>query len=231
MDLVTLVLRTVFVYFFILILMRLMGKREIGKLSIFDLVVSIMIAELGVLTLENIQTPLLMGLIPIVILFFTQLGLSYLTLRSEKIRLLVDGKPSVLIEHGRIREDEMKKQRYNLDDLLMQLRENDVHSLSQVEFAILEPSGKLTVFEKEKERAVTKEDLGLSVQQFDMPLILIKDGDVQETNLHKLGRNRFWLKKELKKRIGRSGFKDISFCSIDPNGEWYIDVVDRSKNK
>jgi uncharacterized membrane protein YcaP (DUF421 family) len=226
MEILALVLRTVFVYFFILIIMRVMGKREIGKLSIFDLVVSIMIAELAVISLESTKVPMINSLIPIIILFLTQITLSYISLKSQKIRDIVDGKPSVLVEHGEIRENEMKKQRYNLDDLLLQLRENKIHSLSQVEFAVLETSGKLTVFPK-KEKNVTKNDLDVPAIQQDLPNVLIKDGKVQDECLKRLSRNRFWLKTELKKRTGSSNFKKISFCSMDKHSEWYIDFKDK----
>jgi uncharacterized membrane protein YcaP (DUF421 family) len=226
MEILALVLRTVFVYFFILIIMRIMGKREIGKLSIFDLVVSIMIAELAVLSLEDTTVPMINSLIPIGVLFLTQIMLSFISLKSQKIRDIVDGKPSVLIERGEIKENEMRKQRYNLDDLLMQLRENRIHSLSQVEFALLEPSGKLTIFPKKEEECVTKKDLEIPTAPINLPKVLIKDGKVQEECLRALARNRFWLKAELKKRTGSSNLKKISFCSIDLDGEWYIDFKD-----
>lgn len=226
MDALTVILRTVFVYFFILMIMRIMGKREIGKLSIFDLVVSIMIAELAIISIDNISEPLFESLIPIIVLFFTQIGLSYLSLKSEKLRNIFDGKPSILVENGQIREAEMRKQRYNLDDLLMQLRENRIHSLTQVEFAILEPSGKLTVFPKEEKQSVTREDLDIQAVQMRMPTILIKDGVVKQEALESLDKNMFWLKSELKNRAGVTTVKKISFCSIDTDGEWYIDLQD-----
>ncbi|GGK16171.1 UPF0702 transmembrane protein YrbG [Caldalkalibacillus thermarum] len=229
MDLVALVLRTLFVYFFILLVMRMMGKREIGKLSIFDLVVSIMIADLAVLAVEHFDVPLFFSLVPIVVLFLTQIGLSYISLKSKTIREIVDGKPSVLIENGQIREEEMKKQRYNLNDLLMQLREKNIYSLSQVEFAILEPTGKLTVIPREEEKQVTKKDLNLPVRKVERPVILIEDGEVNEDNLNKIGRNVLWLKQQVKKRTGISRLKDVSFCSLDTDGVLYIDLKDQRR--
>ncbi|WP_025028401.1 DUF421 domain-containing protein [Caldalkalibacillus mannanilyticus] len=229
MDIGILVLRTVFIYFFIMVIMRIMGKREIGKLSIFDLVVSIMIAELAVISLESTMIPMFHSLVPIIVLFIIQITMSYISLKSQKIRDIVDGKPSIIVEHGKLKESEMKKQRYNLDDLLLQLRENKIHSLSQVEFAILEPSGKLTVFPKEEELNVTKKDLNIPAKRFELPVILIKDQDVLEEGLKQLGKNRFWLKAELKKRAGTSDFKKILFCSIDSTGEWFIELKDPLK--
>lgn len=231
MELGIIVLRTIFIYFFILVIMRIMGKREIGKLSLFDLVVSIMIAELAVISIENVNTPMLSSLLPIIILFITQMLLSYISLKSQKIQDIVDGKPSVLIEHGEIREEELKKQRYTLDDLLMQLREKQIHSINQVEFAILEPSGKLTVFPKSEEDYVSKKDLNIQTSRFEFPTVLIKDGIVLHSNLEKLDKNNFWLKAELKRRIGVTNFKHISFCSIDKHGHWYIDIKDNLPKK
>jgi len=224
MDIGTLVLRTFFVYFFIMLIMRIMGKREIGKLSIFDIVVSIMIAELAVISLENTEDPMYYSLLPILLLFLIQITMSYISLKSQKIRDLIEGKPSVIIEHGQLKEQEMKRQRYNLDDLLLQLRENKIYSLSQVEFAILEPSGKLTVFPKEEEASITKKDLNIPIKKLELPAILIKDRVVQEEGLKKIGKNLFWLKAELKRRCGTSDIKKVLFCSVDPSGEWYINL-------
>ncbi|GAA0354839.1 DUF421 domain-containing protein [Bacillus horti] len=229
MEIWMIALRTFFIYFFILLVMRIMGKREIGKLSIFDLVVSIMIAELAVLSVENVKDPMLHSITPILVLMLTQIGLSYISLKSQKIRDLVDGKSSVLVEHGKIKEEELKRQRYNLDDLLLQLRENRIYSLSQVEFAILEPSGKLTVFPKEEEMSVTRSDLQLPTQRHELPTILIKDGEVQEDGLQKLGKNHFWLKSELKNRVGVSNFKEIMLCTHNSNGQWYIDKKEKNE--
>jgi len=150
MESIELFFRTLFMYFFILMVMRLMGKREIGKLSVFDLVVSIMIADLAVIFIENGDQPVIQGILPIVTLMVTQIALSYLSLKNQTVRHLVDGKPAVLIEDGKIREKEMARNRYNLDDLMAQLREKNIDNIADVEFAILETSGKLSVFPKEE---------------------------------------------------------------------------------
>lgn len=226
MELFTIVLRTVLVYFFILFIMRMMGKREIGKLSVFDLVVSIMIAELAVLSIDEIEAPMINSLTPIIVLVLTQMVISFLSLKSQKVREILDGKPSILIENGKIREKELKKQRYNLDDLMLQLRQNHIHSINQVEFAILEPSGRLTILPKSESENVSKSDLQIPTKKYSLPEVLIKDGIVQKEALTRLGRNTFWLKSELRKRVGTSEFKKISLCSIDPKGIWYVDFKD-----
>ncbi|WP_202080188.1 DUF421 domain-containing protein [Caldalkalibacillus salinus] len=229
MELWIIILRTFILYLFILVVLRVMGKREIGKLSVFDLVVSIMIAELAVISLEDVEVPMIYSIAPILILMLIQVSLAYLSLKSQKIRDVVDGKPSILIRNGKIKEDELRKQRYSLDDLLIQLREKNIHSPSQVEYAILEPTGRLTVLPIEEEQTVTKKDLDMRGSAYSLPEILVKDGVVQEQSLKKLNKSLFWLKSEIKKRAGSSNIKKVSFCSVDEKGHWYIDIDDRKE--
>lgn len=144
-----LILRTILMYVVIFVTMRIMGKREIGKLSIFDLVISIMIAEIAVFVLEDVNKPIWEGLAPIAVLVAIQVGLAYVGLKNRNIRLFADGKPSVLVSRGKLHRKEMTKLRYNLDDLMQQLRGKDIDSLADVEFAILETSGQLTVIPKD----------------------------------------------------------------------------------
>lgn len=148
-HIILLIFRTVLMYGVTFITMRIMGKREIGKLSIFDLVISIMIAEIAVLALEDVNKPLYDGLIPIAVLVIIQVGLAYWGLKSRKVRLLADGRPSIIVSQGNLHRKEMSKLRYNLDDLMQQLRGKDIASLADVEFAILETSGQLTVIPKD----------------------------------------------------------------------------------
>ncbi len=148
-EAMTMLFRSLFIYLFVLLIMRLMGKREIGKLSVFDLVVSIMIADFAVISIENTKMPFVNGLLPIVVMMAAQILFSWLSLKSSTIRNIVDGRPTYIIKNGKINEDEMKKHRYNMDDLLLQLREHKIANVDDVEFAILETTGKLTVFPKE----------------------------------------------------------------------------------
>ncbi|GKU81408.1 DUF421 domain-containing protein [Niallia sp. NCCP-28] len=204
--------RTILIYTLIVLIFRLMGKREIGELSILDLVVFIMIAEIAVVAIEDIKAPLLPTLMPMFILLFIQLLLAFFSLKSKKLRDLIDGKPTIIINDGKIDEQAMKSQRYNFDDLLLQLREKDIRNIADVEFAILETSGKLSVFEKDQ-----------SISGITMPLII--DGIIQEENLSKIGQTTFWLRKELKKQ-GCINIKDISFCSYQ-DGIFYLDFFDK----
>ncbi len=151
MEYGSLLLRTVLIYFVVFLIMRLMGKREIGKMSVFDLVISFMIAEIAVLVIEDTKRPVIEGIIPMAVLMTVQVLIAYIGLKNRKLRLLFDGKPSVIIADGKLNQKEMKKQRYNLDDLMLQLRENQVARVADVEFAILETSGKLSVIPKESQ--------------------------------------------------------------------------------
>ncbi|KEO82244.1 membrane protein [Tumebacillus flagellatus] len=217
-----LLLRVVLFYFVILASMRLMGKREIGQLSVFDLVVSVMIAEVAAMTLESEKMPIMRGVVIVALLVVLQISMSWLTLKSVTLRSIVEGKPTLLIANGKIRDDEMRRTRYSLSDLMTQLREKDIATVSDVEFAILETTGKLSVFPKAEKRPVTPEDLGLTVPRTGLPLPLIVDGTVMDGNLEKIGQTRFWLKNELQK-YGHSEFRKIFYCSIDNQGSLFID--------
>lgn len=218
-----LLMRVVLFYFVILASMRLMGKREIGQLSVFDLVVSVMIAEVSAMSLESPKMPIMRGVLIVALLVMLQIAMSWLTLKSVTMRSLFEGKPTLIIANGAIREDEMRRTRYSMSDLMTQLREKDIATVSDVEFAILETTGKLSVFPKAQKRPVTPEDLGLSVPMTGLPLPLIVDGLVMDENLEKIGKTRFWLKNELQK-YGHGEFKKIFYCSIDNQGELFIDT-------
>lgn len=209
------VVRTLFLYAVILLIFRLMGKREIGELSVLDLVVYIMIAELAVVAIETPDSNLIKNVLPMLLLMVVQIVLAIFSLKSKKFRDVVDGKPTIIINKGKIDENAMRKQRYNFDDLLLQLREKDIAKISDVEFAILESSGTLSVFERNdsKEGGIT------------IPLII--DGRIQKTNLETIDKSEFWLRQELRKE-GYKEISKISFCSYE-NGQFYVDLFDERK--
>lgn len=209
------IFRTLFLYALVLLIFRIMGKREIGELSILDLVVFIMIGELAVVAIDNQYEPVLHSVLPMLLLMAIQICFAMLSLKSKKFRDMIEGKPTLIINRGKIDEKEMRRQRYNFDDLLMQLREKDIRNIADVEFAILEPSGKLSVFEKENK------DTG------DMTIPLIMDGQIVDVNLSRINKTNLWLRQELKKN-GYSDIKNISFCSYQ-NGSFFIDEKDEKK--
>lgn len=220
-------LRAIFIYFFILLMMRLMGKREIGKLSVFDLIVSFMIADLSAIILENKNMKLIEGIVPILTIVALQIFLSFIMLKSKKVRNLIDGEPTVIVHHGKILDRVMAKSRYNLDDLMMQLREKNIANISDVEYAILETSGKLSVFPKTEKTTITKGDLyQASLRTFHPPIPVVIEGKVQEDGLSQIGQNRFWLKKELRKR-GYKEYTDLFYVSVNYEGKLFIDAMDK----
>ncbi|NOU73335.1 DUF421 domain-containing protein [Paenibacillus sp. LMG 31458] len=224
MDILTIFLRTVLIYFVVFLMLKLMGKREIGKLSLFDLVISIMIAEIAVFVIEDVNKPLMDGIVPMATLVLIQILLAVLALKSRALRIFFDGKPSLLINKGMIDREEMKKHRYNLDDLMLQLRQNKIMNVADVEFAVLEPSGKLSVVEKEvKETAKVNDGIGGTIRFEGLPLPLIMDGKVQDENLEKIGKTRFWLKNQLQVK-GARDFKEVFYCSIDHRGRMFLDL-------
>ncbi len=189
-----------------------MGKREIGELSVFDLVVNIMIAEIAVMAIDETTIELIKSIVPIVLLMLIQISMARLSLKSKKFRDLVDGSPTIVINQGKIDENAMRKQRYNFDDLLQQLREKNVRNIADVEFAILEPSGKLSVMEKNKS------------EEGDLTLPLIVDGNIQHDHLRIINKTELWLRQQLKQK-GYTDIKKISFCSFQ-NDQFYIDLID-----
>lgn len=209
------IFRTIFLYILILLIFRIMGKKELGQLSMIDFVVTIMIAEMGVIAIENPDSPLLTNILPMLLLMVIQIILAFSTLKSKKLRDLIDGKPTIIINKGKIDEEAMKKHRYNFDDLLLQLRGKDIRNISDVEFAILETTGELSVLKKEKKKT----------GYMTVPLIL--DGIIQESGLDAIHQTNLWLRQQLRQR-GYTELQKIAFCSYD-NGQFYIDLKDEKK--
>lgn len=219
--LLTIFLRTLFLYFLILALTRIMGKREIGRLQPIDLVVAIMIADAAVIAIEETRLSLLVGVVPIVTLTAAQIALSYFALKSEKAGVLICGTPSVIIEKGRIVEEEMRKLRYNLNDLLEQLRDKGIASIDDVEYAILETTGKLSIIPKPGRRPVQARDLGLEVDDVGLPASLIIDGRLHSHTLKKSGKTESWLMGELRDR-GLESYNDVFFATLDETGRLFV---------
>lgn len=210
----TIIFRAIFLYIVILFVFRMMGRREIGELSILDLVVFLMIGEMAVIAIEQPDDPLMHTLVPIFLLVIIQISLAYLSLKSVKFREFIDGKPEIVIRHGKIDEKAMRRHRYNYHDLLLQLREKDIRHIDDIEFAILETSGTLSV--------LPKENKGKS-GSFTLPLVL--DGKVHYEHLRMIDKTEQWLLREIKKR-GYKDIKDISFCSFH-DGRFFIDKKGR----
>lgn len=188
MELFIVIYRTIFFYLFILIIFRIMGKREVGQLSIQDLVVSILIAELVAISIEEIEESLWLTVIPIMILVVLELIAAFMSLKFNKFRNIMEGKPALIINQGKINFKEMVKQRYTLDDLLVHLRSKDIKSINDVEYAILENNGNLSVFKYNFLR-----------MKSENPFPLILDGIIQHDTLKYLKKDDKWLKELIRK--------------------------------
>jgi len=178
-----------------------MGKREVGELSLFDVVIFVIMAEVAAFSLDSPEKKIINSIVPIILLLIIQVSSAYFSMKSKKFRNLVDGEPSVMIRDGHIIEEEMRRQRYNLDDLFQQLREQQVGSIREVSFAFLEPSGNLSVFKHDETRP---------------SLSLISDGVIQHKHLTIIGVTEEWLLKELKNQ-GISNVEQIFYCTFENN--------------
>lgn len=191
--------RTIFLYILVLIVMRFMGKREISQLQPFELVISIMIADLATTPMSETGIPILYGIIPILGLLMMHILISIINLKSIRIREIICGKPRILIFRGRIDEKAMQKENFTITELESRLRVNGAYNLEDVEYAILETSGQITVIPKPAKRATTPEDFGMEPEYVGMSYDLVIDGKVLTDNLVKLGKDYTWLKKQVAK--------------------------------
>ena len=192
-------IRSILLYIIVLVVMRLMGKREIGQLQPFELAISIMIADLASTPMADSGIPLSNGIIPILALFVMHLIISVVNIKSLKAREILCGKPSILIYKGRIDEKKLRKERFTINELEERLRGNNVTNISDVDYAILETSGQITVLQKPSKREVTPEDLGIKPEYEGITYDLVLDGKVMYENLKKLKKDYDWLKKQVSK--------------------------------
>ena len=184
----TIIFRRVLFYFLVVIAYKIMGKREVGELGVFDFIISMLISQLIAICIENYKDPIWFVIVPTLILVLFQIVFSFLSLKSNKFRDILDGKESVIISKGKLNFSEMKKQKYNLNDLLLQLRDKGIRTIEEVDYAILETNGKLSVFQKQDDNN----------NVFPLPLVL--DGVIEENNLKFINKTRKWLNNELNKK-------------------------------
>lgn len=218
-------IRTLFIYIFVVFAIRMMGKGELTELQPFELVIMLMIAELAALSMENTGASILNNLIAIITLLFAQILISYINMKSEWARGIICGKPSVLVNEGKINIKELQRLRININDLVEQIREKEYVSLADVEFAILETNGELSIIPKANKRPVTVEDLNIQPTYENMPVSLIIDGHINHTNLKIAQRNENWLLEQLRVR-NISDYKDVLFCFLDENQKLYVQKKD-----
>ena len=195
---INIVIRVLILYILVLITMRLMGKREIGQMQPFELVVAIMIADLAAVPMGDTGIPITNGIIPILILLLIQLVISLINLKSIWGRKIICGVPSILIFRGRIDEKVMKKEKFTINELQERLRQNNIFNLGDVEYAILETSGELSVIQKPEKRNTIPEDFGITPEYEGIPYDLVIDGKIMYENLKAIGKDYSWLLKQTK---------------------------------
>jgi uncharacterized membrane protein YcaP (DUF421 family) len=218
-------IRTLILYFAVVVTMRVMGKRQIGQLQPFELVLAIMISELASLPMQDTRIPLMHGLIPIVTLLIIQILLSITQLKSEKARIIICGKPSILITNGRIVIEELKNQRFNINDLMEELRLQGYFNIDDIQYAILETSGQLSIIPKTGLSPVTKIDMKVSYKQDKIPITLIMDGKVHKNNLKIANKDMSWLNAQLTKNNINSP-DDVVVALIDSQDKFYFQLRD-----
>ena len=209
--------RSIVLYIIVLIVMRLMGKREIGQLQPFELAISIMIADLASIPMTDTGIPIFNGIIPILGLLIMHLLISIINLKSSKAREIICGRPSILIYRGRINEKNLKKERFTINELEERLRGSNVVNLGDVEYAILETSGQVTVIQKPDKRNTIPQDFNIMPEYEGIPYDLVVDGKIMTENLKTIGKNYNWLKKEIEKFNMKPD--EVLIATIDGRGQ------------
>ena len=220
-------IRTIILYIFIIIGIRLMGKRQVGELEPSELVLSLIIADLASVPMQDYGIPLLTGILPILALLAMTMILSVLTMKSVRFRALMCGRPSIVIRDGLVDQREMARNRLTIDELLEELRAKGYTDPATVKYAILETNGQLSVLPYANQKPPTAQQLQVSAEESGLPLVVISDGRLLEHNLRALGRDRKWLDQRLEER-GCSGLEAVFLLLVEQTGSIYLARKDMS---
>lgn len=213
-------LRTIFLYALVILVIRLMGKRQIGELQPYEFVITIMISDLAALPMQDTRLPLILGIIPIITLLFVKVVLSFIQLKSQKIRKILDGEPCILISRGKIDYDVLKKQQINLDELMEEIRLAGYFNLSEIEFGILENNGQMSFLTSDKNPTNSKVNL---------PVIYVLDGKVNNNSLTTSNKSYDWIVNQLKKH-NINCIDDVLIAMTDTNGKFICQLHNRKEN-
>ena len=208
------VLRTIIMYFFVVLILRIMGKRQIGELEASELVVTIIISEIAALPITNMGVPLSGSIIAILILLIMEIFLSQTAYRSVAVRTLLYGKPSTFFQKGKLNQKEMQKQRFNVADLMEEIRNNGAISLDQIDYVIMETNGKVSVIMNSDNSPVTPSDMKIKTDPIYMNYVIIDNGNLIRSNLKRLGLNDEWIDKQLKSHKLKH-IKDVFYLSFE----------------
>ena len=209
--------RTLFLYLVLIFAVRLMGKRQIGEMEPAEFVVTMLVANLAAIPMQDGAIPLYSGLVPILTVLGVELVLSGMILRSVRLRRLLCGKPVIIIDNGRILQENLRSARINLDELTGQLRAKDVLDIRTVQFAILETSGDLSVFPYPKEKPASAKDAGVQASKQHLPVTVVEDGYLSRESLARASKDEAWLQKVLSQH--NCGVKETFLLTVDESGQ------------
>lgn len=218
---IILFMRTLILYFFSVFVIRLMGKRQIGELLPHELVMTFMISDLASMSMQDIRYPLLLAVLPMVTLLIVKVILTEIELKSPKFRNFIDGKPVIIIRDGRLITDMMRKQKLDIHDVLEEIRGKGILDINEIEYAILENDGDISIFLKDRYCALQKKDLSVITSKKTLPIILVFNGKIQYDSLEKIARNDMWLKSELAKK-NIHALKNIFLVILTSKDDFYI---------
>jgi uncharacterized membrane protein YcaP (DUF421 family) len=218
------IIRTLVAIIVLFTLTKMLGKRQVSQLSVFEYITGITIGSITAYVSLDLDTNWHLGIIALTVWILVSIGIEFLQLKSKKMRDLIDGTPRILIKDGKIMEDNMKKERITTDELMMQLRKKNVFLVADVEFALMEPSGDINILLKRENQPFTPKHLGIKVAPEQASQAVIMDGKIIDEPLAAIGLNRGWLKTELDK-IGVS-YENVFLGQVDAYGQLYVDLFD-----
>ncbi|MBQ8298994.1 MAG: DUF421 domain-containing protein [Clostridia bacterium] len=213
-------IKTIIIYLFVLIAVRLMGKRELGQLQPFELVVILIIADVASVPMQDVGTPLFQGIVPILALLVGEIVVSYLNIKFTFFNKLISGRSAVLVDKGKIVEESLKRQRYTIEGLMQEFRIAGYPDISDIEYAILETSGQISIIPKTEKNNVTISDLNITQDKVGYPRVIVREGTVYENNMRDLGLDQKWLDKNLKDR--KVNLNDVFVLIVDESNKIYF---------
>ncbi len=214
-------IRTVILYIVVVTALRIMGKRQIGELEPSELVVTILVSELAAIPMQDLGIPLFAGVIPIITLISLEIIVSFLCLKSRKLRRLLNGQAAIIIRSGKLDREKMKQMRLTTDEVMEALRQQNIGSVSELKYGLIEPNGQLSYVYKPEYQPVNAKMMGLQPEDAGLPMIVVSDGRIVETNLRHLGKTR----EEIEKRIQKAHIPDVSqvfLMTLDDSGNEFI---------
>lgn len=222
------IIRTLIIYFTLLIMMRLLGKRQLGEMELSEFVVAALVADLASHPLQDLGIPMINGLVPVLTLFCCEVFISWGTMKSIRLRTLFFGKPEMLIKDGRIVQKSLIKNRFTTDELMQELRNQGCLDISKIQYAVLETDGRVNVIKYPAERPVTASQMNISCDKGGYPVTVISAGRVNESNLKLLSLNREWLTKTLAEK-GLDSPHKVFFMCVNGEGQYYISQIEEAK--